>query len=683
MPGKMNRVSRRAILAGLASGASWLGSAWADAIAPEIQQGNEPGPGPVVGEGIGVKGAARWLEQSQFIASSLETGRIGYLEAWGGDEFGYAYKYALSGQPRGVSVDTETGILSIAVPLAVGAHRFQVVVTNRKATKKVARFVATVIVRQGVTENRVRDQILHKTYVVDSGAYGHPRGQDYTQVLLNLRKAIVMDQIAAGDGNLRATIQFRRGSLYDYTNNRWPVGLQYMTVESEPGFGPAGARPRLRNVQPTFVFDKEVAILICGEGSTFNVLTDDMKRHSPKIHTAEPGTNMVRLKNKWDAVNIRTGRWHLVGSYDQQVGGFPPNIRYFDYVRVIAVSGDSVTLDRRLRHLHREDFFEASSNPVSFGAARIIPMDVGGAHGLVPSSEARLTIRQTFKDIEFVKNPSTVNPSNRIVYIIDALDASFENCIMPHPVPTMVEHMRYLGGVIGDSEADKLVATLIVDGVRSGETGGATGVDLYLMRNSTSAPLQISPRQFRVINSVIDATDDRRLWFPITWAYNGPILSVELLGTTLRVNPALGDTRAMPSIKPLTLVLGPDASWSGDRLIISSNSSIFLDWEVWLFEGMIVYTRPGSWGIVRRLSSPPDGSAIWIDIQWMAGAKPTSGQLQAGRGHSLTIDDKSKLDGEASWGPTSGGFMRQSVPSVLGAGSHSFPAGYPASEYGF
>ena len=292
-------------------------------------------------------------------------------------------------------------------------------------------------------------------------------------------------------------------------------------------------------------------------------------------------------------------------------------------MRVTAVSGESVTLDRKLRHLHREEFFEKPSDPNSFGAARIIPMDLGGPDGLIPSSDARLTIRQTFKDIEFVTNPSTANGSNRANYMTGVLDASFENCIMPHPVPTVVEHLRYLGGSIEDSEPDKLIATLIADGVRSGEIGGATGIELYFMRDSTSAPMQISPRQFRAINSTIDATNDRYLWYPITWAYNGPVLSVELQGTSLRINPTNSDTRVMPSIKHLELILGRDGSWSGERLIISSNSPMFLDWQVWLFEGMIVYGKSGSWGIVRRLSSAPDGSAVWADIQWMAGVKPT------------------------------------------------------------
>jgi hypothetical protein len=50
-----------------------------------------------------VTGAAKWISPSAFVASSLETGRIGYIVAWGGNEYGYAYTYALSGAPAGVT----------------------------------------------------------------------------------------------------------------------------------------------------------------------------------------------------------------------------------------------------------------------------------------------------------------------------------------------------------------------------------------------------------------------------------------------------------------------------------------------------------------------------------------------------------------------------------------------------
>jgi hypothetical protein len=640
-------------------------------------------------------GAARWLEQSTFVASSLETGRVGYLEAWGGDEFGYAYSYAFVGQPGGVSVDADTGILSIAKPLKVGRYVFGAIVTNRGAAAKRARFPVALEIRRGARAGQSSGQILHKVYDVDSGLYGMPAGRDYTHVLLNIRRAISQDQVAAGDGNLRATVRFRRGRLYDYTDNTWPVGVQYLTVEPHPGDDVGKGRPQLRNVKGHFVYDGEIAILFSGSGTAFDLLQGDIKIYSPRILAAEAGSDKVRLRDPADAARIAPGRWHLVGSYDQQVGGYPPNIRYFDYVQVVQVAGDVVVLDRRLRHSHRDDLFELPSEPASIGAARLIPMDLGGADGLLPANDARLTIRQTFRDIEFVKNPSTSNGSNEVVYINSALDASFENCVIPRAVPSVVEHVRYVGGRIGSSEPDKLIATLICDGVTSGEIGGATGVDLYFMRNSTSAPMQVSPRQLRIVDSTIDATNNRHFWYPLTWAYNGPILSVELQGATIRRDSQIApgdDRRIAPSLTPSFVTIGTDAAWQGTRLVIPRDSPKFLDWEVWLFEGMILCaeTGPADWGIVRRIHSPGDGSAIWAKIEWMAGTKPTSGKVGVSKGHSLRIDSRSKIvgtlawvPGDGRWGSGDGGFMRQQVPFAAGRSTHGFPAGYPASEYGF
>src|SRR5215475_12680515 len=107
-------------------------------------------------------GAAKWISPSAFVASSLETGRVGYIVAWGGNEFGYAYTYALSGAPAGVTIDADTGILSIGSPLSPGAYSFSVRVTNRAVVSNVATFPVTLTIVQGVTANRTGSQILHK-----------------------------------------------------------------------------------------------------------------------------------------------------------------------------------------------------------------------------------------------------------------------------------------------------------------------------------------------------------------------------------------------------------------------------------------------------------------------------------------------------------------------------------------
>jgi hypothetical protein len=618
---------------------------------------------------------AQWLTQSTFVASSLEAGRIGYLEAGYDDEFAGAYSYELQGQPGEVSVDPDTGMLTLVSALSPGIYNFEAITANRGMPTRSARFPIRLDVREGVTANRTGTQILHKIYDVDSGIYGQPDGQDYTNVLLSIRRAVIADQEATGEGSLRARIYFRRGKTYDYTVNSWLAGLQYVSVMADPRYNPDGPRPRLRNIQQNFKFDSEVAILTTGGGTGFDLLHDKLKAFSPAIDDAEPGADRVRLRNAADAKLVTVGRWHLIGSYDQQVGGYPPNIRYFDYVQVLAVHGDKVILDRKLRHRHRADYFEEPANPNSLGVARIIPLDLGGEGGRPPTPNGRLTMRLTVEGIEFVQNPSTDNGSNVVLYIAGALDASFEDCVLPHPVPTVVRHMRFLGGRIGSSEPDKLISTLIFDHVQGGQIGGATGVDLLLIRNSRMAPFQVSPRHLRVLGSTIDGTTDTYYWYPVTFAYNGPVLSVEFESTTFKINPSNTDRRIIPAIQRPSVIIGYEANWRGDILVIPRSSPGFLDWQAWLFEGMIVYStaNPRSWGVASSLGSPGDGSAIWAAVDWRQGAKPLSGKLAAGRGLDLWIDDRSKLTGIADWNELSGGFMRQRLPRSFDAPAPAFP----------
>ena len=130
----------------------------------------------------GDTGAAKWTSKSAFVASSLEGGRIGYIVAWGGNEYRYADTYALSGAPAGVAVDVDLGILSMGSRLSPGAYSFSVRVTNRKVVSNVATFPITLTIVQGVTASRTGNQILHKTYDPHSGTYGSPSGSDWTAV---------------------------------------------------------------------------------------------------------------------------------------------------------------------------------------------------------------------------------------------------------------------------------------------------------------------------------------------------------------------------------------------------------------------------------------------------------------------------------------------------------------------
>jgi hypothetical protein len=566
--------------------------------------------------------AAQWVSPSAFVASSLETGRIGYIVAWGGNEFGYAYTYALSGAPAGVTIDPDTGILSIASPLAVRAYGFSVIVTNREVVTNIATFPISLTILQGVTANRTGSQILHKTYRPES--FGSPRGTNYTAPLLAMQKQILADQSAAGDGNLRALVQFTKGRTYEYTNNHWMTGVQYYRVESTG----SGANPILRNTLGDTHSYYESGPLNIGKGNAID--HGSIKASCARINDAKMGDTAVTLINANDASKIKPGRWHAVIGYCQQLGGYPPNCQRIDYVIVKSVSGSTVSLDRPLHYSYNHDWWEDPNDDGSLGQARLVPWDCGGPGGLYPN-DPRTTLRGQWVNInwQFV----TVGTQELdITYVESHIDLSFEGCNISDAQLSMSKNVLLSGCTVTNAEPDKLCETLVLDKCNFTDIlGGTTGYQYLLMRDTTTCCIQISPRQFRCLNSKLNATGDTNYAVPFSAAYNGALWEYEFTGVNF-VAAGSQKTWTWPGnghITPLRLYA---SSWSGNRLIIPRSFSAFEDWLVWLYEGTTVMTgttplSPGNYGRVDRLYAPANGSAIWADVTWIKGTKPTSGNL--------------------------------------------------------
>ena len=623
--------------------------------------------------------AAQWVSPSAFVASSLETGRIGYIVAWGGKEFGYAYTYALSGAPAGVTIDPDTGILSIASPLAVRAYGFSVIVTNREVVTNVATFPITLTILQGVTANRTGSQILHKTYDPHSGIYGSPSGTDWTAVLLNIQKAIIADQVAAGDDNLRATITLRKGVTYQYTQNDWLTGIKYFRIINDPAF-PSGAIPNLQNITTSFIFDHEKGALYGGGGSAF-VHEDNKKAFCALIHSASEGATTVTLTNLSDARKIVAGRWHTIVGQCQQIGGYPPNVTYCDYVKVLSVVGSTVTLDRPLRHAYSSNWWEDPSDDGSFGKARIVPFDLGGAGGAVPS-DARCTKRGQFFDVVFLANPNVSGMGAKILTQQWFVDMQFDGVTIPSLTVSQSAHVLCKNCTIAGGEPDKIIETLIFDGGTTGELGQASGVEYWLSRGTTHGSLATSPRQMRTINATLDATGDNYTIFPWVASYNGPLMEFDFEATTFR--HGLGHkewtaTEQTATGNPNTprLVIPRNATWSGNRLIIPRSWSGFEDWLTAVYPGFIISTGnvpiAPPWAYVSAVSAPSDGSALWLDTVW-TGTKPTSGTIyRAGRFRRLIMKSNCVFVSPTTF--ASPGFMSET--SAAFGTSYAFPAGYP------
>lgn len=622
----------------------------------------------------------------------METGRIGFLEGWGGDEFGYSYRYELSGQPEALIADPDTGMLTLNSALAAGHYPFWAVVRNREAPSKTARLAVALTIREGVTAHRSGSQILHRIYHADDPRFGRPVGDDYTAVLMNIRRQILAEQSTAGDDNFRATIRFDRGKLYQYSNNRWPWSAQYLNVEAEPSISPFRARPRLQCTGRTrWNSIQGAAIRIGRNWGWYYHATDEANLENPKkyayeIYTTAIGSNQIRLKNAVDGLNLRPGRYHMVVSYDQQLYGFPPNARYFEYVRVTGVSGDLVTLDRKLRHVHRDDFLEVN-DPNSLGRARIVVLDRGGPGGVDPADH-RWLLRSVWRDIEFLPNPAgSAEEQGAVVQQEGSADIEFVDCIIPHLVPSNVRNASLSNCRVVNGEGDKQVGMFLVDKSTIGGLTECTGIDLMFLRDSQmSSALLAMPRQFRALRCTMNATNNDYVESPLSIGGPWATQAIEILATSLarmdKPAAAIGVGRPSPRV-----VLGVTAKWEGSRLVVPVNagSDEFQAWIGAIWEGAILFqgNNPGfiSYGVLRRLSA--GGSALlYVDVDWIAGEKPTTGPIEIAYIHQLRVDARSRVEGKALW--VDPGAMAQTVPEAIASGeTRGFPAAYPGVRYGF
>ena len=83
---------------------------------------------------------------------------------------------------------------------------------------------------------------------------------------------------------------------------------------------------------------------------------DNFDRFGYAIATAPVGATSVLLRSSEAAGAFQVGKLALVASYDQQGNGYPPNPRYYDWVRVTGVEGPRIEFEgQALRHEHRDD----------------------------------------------------------------------------------------------------------------------------------------------------------------------------------------------------------------------------------------------------------------------------------------------------------------------------------------
>jgi len=313
------------------------------------------------------------------------------------------------------------------------------------------------------------------------------------------------------------------------------------------------------------------------------------------------------------------------------------------------------------------------------GKARLVPFEEEGHRTLE---------RLRFEDVEFQANPGGSGQAWNTTYAEGVIDFSMARCVTMNNQLSMCKHVSYEGcRFTAASEWDKLSETLVMDqcscdpGV---EIGAATGYQLLLLRNCQVGFLKASPRQILCLgqNEIGSETNGAC----VGYTYNGAVLEASLRDVRLvkGSQAGAGDRWAWTpqTGKDGNFLLLNAASWGGTdglRLQVPRADGNFEAWLTAAHVGMIVAGGDGvppydqkPWGYVTKLSAPEDGSALWLQLKWMGGEKPVSGNVyRLGRWARLDLTG-STMSGVNWSDPRFACQQAEGYPQHWG-----FPAGYP------
>lgn len=292
----------------------------------------------------------------------------------------------------------------------------------------------------------------------DFGAVGDGKADD-TAAFVAMHGQLTDEQ--RRDPALQAVITLPPGH-YRYSWNRWLWGLRHVTVD---GYG-----ARLECISES-AWNLDKFPLVTNRNG-FQTMQADQPGLSAQmnagclIETAGPGASIVRLRDSNDAARFLAGRFVLVMSFDQQFTGYPPNYRYFDYAVVVSVSGVAVTLDRPLRHLHRDDYPELTDDAI--GRARILDID---------RDDVPFAHRQTLLGVTLLTSPHITDDNAHYLLAQGVFSFAARDCQFDSFVASVGHEFIVDNCAMAYSEPDKLVSTLAFSNCRIGELTQATGVD--------------------------------------------------------------------------------------------------------------------------------------------------------------------------------------------------------------
>ena len=201
------------------------------------------------------------------------------------------------------------------------------------------------------------------------------------------------------------------------------------------------------------------------------------------IFKATAGDQRIVLKSPAELEEVPVGAYVLIASLNIQYMGYPHNCDRFDYARVTAVdpATGAVTLDRRLKYSHLEDFPElfnrAYCSGPHVGRARIWNMNKYELHDVEHTTDGLTILPILHKNHDY-----------QDIFVSTGRKQVYNDCTFSGYGPTNIEHFAMRNCTVrGRGEVDKLIDLIDIDGCsfESGVNFQSSSVDRVVVKKST------------------------------------------------------------------------------------------------------------------------------------------------------------------------------------------------------
>lgn len=413
----------------------------------------------------------------------------------------------------------------------------------------------------------------------------------------------------------RAVVLHMSPGIFKFDMNSCPETLRDIRRLTIDGHGATLQNTYDRSVSGDN-FGSEVAFW----GAGFPRLFEDGA--NAKLNPVAIGATTVTLKTTSSTAMFSVGAPVMVGSFDIQGYGFPPNMDRFEFRKITAINSGTgvITLDRALNLEHRDDFPDmADERPC--GVARLWGLETGGGwNGTSYATPGNFwDVKHDYRNLTVRKPPNTF-----VTYFVQCgQEIVWEDSVIPGVCPSMGERFEYRRCRITDqSEPDKLFKNALFDGctIEALIPFQSSSMEHVEMRDCIAFEVQSGCVKNFVATGCIFGKYSRGVGGqPYGFARSASLSDCRIADSSEAV---------IPPAQTLTID-GTNVSYANGRITVNAASSDRFAWrpvpgqQLVFISNIAGFNEVGSASIAFVTKMTGDSSHIWIDTTFPYATLPS------------------------------------------------------------